>query len=72
MFDQLVVSLGREAGIKFRCVLKTESVYATLSAVGAGVGCCLLPSYLKQIMPPTIVAKRRTGPPDHHRPFAGL
>ena len=64
VFDQLVVSLGKEVGIKFRCVLKTESVYATLSAVGAWVGCCLLPSYLKQIMPPTIVAKRlnRTPP----------
>ena len=64
VFDQLVVSLGREAGIKFRCVLKTESVYATLSAVGAGVGCCFLPSYVKQIIPPTIVAKRlnRTPP----------
>jgi LysR family hca operon transcriptional activator len=63
-FNQFVVSLGEEVGIKFRCVLKTESTFATLSAVGAGIGCCLLPSYLEQLMPSTIVARRlnRTPP----------
>jgi len=53
-----LASLEKRAGVKFRSVLETENIFATLSAVGAGMGCSLLPSYVKQLVPSTVVGRR--------------
>lgn len=55
---ELVYSLGAKAGVKFRTVLETESILATLSAVGAGEGFSLLPAYIGEMLPKTVVARQ--------------
>lgn len=58
VFHQSVVSLTAEAGVHFRSVLETESTLATLSAVGTGEGFTLLPAYVGQMLPKTVVARQ--------------
>jgi LysR family hca operon transcriptional activator len=49
--------LARQAGVRFRVGLVTETVLATLNAVGSGLGFSLQPEYVKHIVPETVVAK---------------
>jgi DNA-binding transcriptional LysR family regulator len=43
------------AGVQFDPVLETDSVPGTLNAVGSGLGFSLLPDYVRQIAPGTLV-----------------
>ncbi len=57
-FISVLTSLEERAGIKFRTVLETEGILGVMAAVGAGYGFSLLPAYVEQIMPRTIVMRR--------------
>lgn len=49
--------LSKQAGVRFRIGLATETVLATLNAVGSGLGFSLQPEYVKHIVPETVVAR---------------
>jgi LysR family hca operon transcriptional activator len=53
----VAVSLAAQAGVEFRSRVETENILTTLSAVGVGLGCSLVPKYLEQILPKTAVSR---------------
>jgi len=46
-----------EAGVIFGEVIETDSVLGTLNAVGAGLGFCFTPDYVRQICPATVAIR---------------
>jgi LysR family hca operon transcriptional activator len=50
-------SLADQAGLRFSSKVETENILATLSAVGAGAGFSLIPSYLRQLLRREVAAR---------------
>jgi LysR family hca operon transcriptional activator len=57
------MALAAAAGVEFRSRVETENILTSLSAVGVGLGCALVPEYLEQMLPATAVSR-----PLDHRP----
>lgn len=57
------MALAAQAGVEFRSQVETENILTTLSAVGIGLGCSLVPKYLEHMLPATAVSR-----PLDHRP----
>ena len=51
------VEIAARAGVKFKPTLAAENVLASLSEVASGLGFCLLPDNVRQILPPNVVAR---------------
>ena len=52
-----VTQIASVAGVTFNSILPAENVLTSLSEVAAGLGFCLLPDYVRQILPPNVVSK---------------
>ena len=60
-FLQQISSLAYNQGIVFRPGLKTDNMYETLAAVGAGLGFSFLPDYVEQMAPRTVITRPLAG-----------
>jgi LysR family hca operon transcriptional activator len=49
--------IAAQAGVTFNSILPGENVLMSLSEVAAGLGFCLLPDNVRQILPPNVAAK---------------
>jgi len=49
--------IAAKAGVKFKATLPAENVLMSLSEVASGLGFCLVPDYVRQILPANVVAR---------------
>lgn len=49
--------IAADAGITFNSILPSDNVLMSLNEVGAGLGFCLLPDYVRQILPTNVAAR---------------
>jgi len=61
--------IAAKAGVTFKATLVAENVLMSLSEVSAGLGFCLLPEYVRQILPPGVVAKNLNCNPEPELPL---
>jgi DNA-binding transcriptional LysR family regulator len=61
--------IAAKAGVTFKATLMAENVLMSLSEVAAGMGFCLLPEYVRQILPPEVVARNLDCNPEPELPL---
>ena len=61
--------IAAKAGVTFKATLIAENVLMSLSEVSAGLGFCLLPEYVRHILPPDVVAKNLDCNPEPELPL---
>ena len=49
--------IAETAGVIFNSILPAENVLMSLSEVASGLGFCLLPDYVRQMLPPNVVVR---------------
>ena len=61
--------IAARAGVKFKPTLAAENVLMLLSEVASGLGFCLLPDNVRQILPPNVVARSLDCDPEPEFPL---
>jgi len=51
------IEIAERAGVTFNSILPADNVLMSLSEVASGLGFCLLPDYVRQILPPNVILR---------------
>ncbi len=51
------MEIAAYAGVQFEPVLETDNILGTLNSVGSGMGFSLVPDYVREICPPSVVVR---------------
>jgi LysR family hca operon transcriptional activator len=55
--NKVILEIAERAGVKFQTLMEADGAFATLAAVGSGLGVGLVPEFMLQALPPTVVAR---------------
>jgi len=63
------LEIAEKAGVKFNSILPAENVLMSLSEVASGLGFCLLPDYVREILPPNVIVRQLDCDPEPDIPL---